>query len=393
MPPTRREPLAGPPAAHAGGRPGPADAAGINGFAADYYRIAPGGGNMVFSPLSMYLAALGLYEGARNETAAQIRGVFGFPGDPDSRHASAGRLIHGLAGSRPGADLEIANSLWLAESFDPREEYLAAVDRYRFHAESLDLAADGEGAINGWVSEKTRGRIDRLIPPGILDDETAAVIVNAIYFDGRWLVPFPADMTRPDRFEAGDGSPVRAEFMGVVSEFGLAESDGARVLGIPYGDRATSMLVVLPDRDTGLDALRGRITAGMIAGWNANMTATVLQALIPRFTVETEHDLAELLPELGMTDAFDRTAADLSGMADIVWGGPPYVDDALHRAFIDVSEEGTEAAAATAFAADWTSGPPVYLGEHFTADRPFIFPVQDDASGAILFMGQVTDPS
>ena len=359
-----------------------------NAFATSFYRQVSGDHeNVFFSPLGIYAAFSALYEGARGETAAQMRDVFGFEPDPERRLTGMAGLLEWL--NRPGrhVELDVANSLWTAEDFPPRESYVSVVrDGYSAHVESLDLAAEGEGRINGWAGDATRGRISDVVTA---DDLAGAVtvLVNSVYFNGNWSIPFYSGETRPGPFITEDGQVLLADLMSVKDDFGYAESGGARVLKMPFEGGGTSMMVVLPG--DGIKELGESLTPGMIREWDGMLETREVSVTLPKFTLTSGYDLRGYLEEAGMPDVFDPAAADLSGIAD---AGPLniYVTKAAHDTFLDVHEKGTEAAATTTIVSSLVGlpDPPVY----FAADRPFIFAILDDASGVILFMGRLSEP-
>ena len=364
-------------------RPIPEDIASANNaFAFDFYRqIAVEKGNHFFSPASMHTAFSVLYEGARGETAEQLRGVFGMAEDDAARHQAVSDAMSSLNRDDPHATLEMANSLWLAEGLAPHARYVEIVrGTYAADIEPLDsdikVAAD---RINGWAAEKTRDKIPKVLLPDDLTD-ALAVILNAIYFKGTWEVQFdPAD-TRPRDFDTGNGT-VQADMMHVDTTFDYAEYNGTQILRMPYvGDRL-SMLVVLPPGHDGMAALEESLTAEMLEEWRHGMHDTEITVSIPKFETKTHYDLIPKLKDLGITLIFD--GGDLSGISD----ADMFVTKAVQDAYVNVNEEGTEAAAVTTIV--MADSEPLT----FTADRPFLFFIQDDESGTILFMGKITVPT
>ena len=373
----------------ADGRPEPEDtvrdaASGINGFAADFYRhVAGDGGNVFFSPAGMYMAFSTLYEGARGGTAEEIRGVFGLDPDDAARHGSASGFLSHVNREDPHATLEMANALWISKPIpDPylgvaREVYGSQVEENGLRTE------EDAGAINDWASEKTRGKIPEVVSAKALAGARLAV-TNAIYFNGTWLVQFPAEDTHAGKFWKDGTTSVDAEFMSVHGPFGYAWSGGARILQMPYvGDRL-SMIAILPHDRDGMGALEESITPELVQSWRLDLRPAEVVVKMPKFTMKTSYDLEEALSDLGMPAAFTG-AADFSGISPGL-----FVGKALHDAFVDVNEEGTEAAAVTTMTMEESMRP---APPSFIADRPFIFVIQDDETGAILFMGRVADPA
>ena len=366
-------------------RPIPAEIASANNaFAFDFYRqIADGESNHFFSPASIHTAFSVLYEGAQGETAEQLRGVFGMAEDDDARHRAVSDTMSSLNREDPHATLEMANSLWLAERLVPHARYVEIVrGTYTADIETVDFADNivTTDRINGWAAEKTRDKIPKVLEPENVDGSTLAVILNAIYFKGTWAVQFDPDDTQPRDFDTGNGT-VMAEMMHADATFGYAEYDGAQILRMPYvGDRL-SMLVVLPLGRDGMAVLEESLTAEMLEGWQQSVYDTYITVSIPKFETKTHYDLIPELEDLGITLIFG--GGDFSGISDSGMS----VAKAIQDAYVNVNEEGTEAAAVTALVMD-ESAPPTFI-----ADRPFLFFIQDDESGTILFMGKIVDPT
>jgi len=376
-----------------------------NAFAVDFYRQLSAdpeedGRNLFFSPTSMYAAFALLYEGARHDTAAQMQDVFGFEPDAAARHNATAHLMASLNRDDPHATLSMANALWLANGFEPSDSYLdIARNTYVADAERLDLSdPGGEGGakrINGWAYEKTHGKIREVITQEDLSGVIAMVLTNAIYFKGMWVTQFPAEDTRESDFWRDGTESVKADFMHVTGAFNYTASDGVQVLKMPYKGDRLSMLVILPDGRDGIGALEDAVSADMIEQWRQDLHPGEIVVAMPKFEMKTNYDLGDYLFYLGMTDAFSPDAADLLGIIGIQpgeeYGGDSlYVTRATQDAYVKVNEEGTEAAAVTVItmARESLSLPP-----SFVADHPFLFLIQDDESGAILFMGRVSDPT
>ena len=365
-------------------RPIPAEIASANNaFAFDFYRqIADGEGNHFFSPASMHAAFSVLYEGVKGETAEQLRGVFGMAEDDAARHQAASDTMSSLNREDPHATLEMANSLWLAEGLVPHARYVEIVrGTYTADIETVDFADSIVAAdrINGWAAEKTHDKIPKVLEPEDLKN-ALAVILNAIYFKGTWVTQFDPEDTQPRDFDTGNGTVI-AEMMHADATFGYAEYDGAQILRMSYvGDRL-SMLVVLPSGRDGMAALEESLTAEMLEGWQQSAHDTYITVSIPKFETKTHYDLIPKLKDLGITLIFE--GGDFSGISD----SGMFVAKATQDAYVNVNEEGTEAAAVTALVMDETA-PPTFI-----ADRPFLFFIQDDESGTILFMGKIVDPT
>ena len=372
----------------------PEIAATGNRFAVDLYgQVSGDGDNVFFSPISAYVAFSMVGEAARGETASQLQGVFGFEPDDELRHNATAILMSSLNQPDPCATLQLASSLWLAEQFEPYDSYIGVVnDAYQADIETVDFMDGGVDRINGWASEKTQGKIPKVLDPDSIPENMTIAILNAIYFKGTWEEPFSTGNTHESDFWTGT-QEVKADFMSTTTQFGYTESDGVQVLNMPYQGDRLSMLVMLPSDRDGLDNLEHIVTSELIEGWQESLRPTLVRVLIPKFEMNTHYNLASPLVNMGVKDVFDPWMSDLSGMAHL---GPLerlYVNIAIQDAYVKVNEEGTEAAAVTAIggAGIQLSLPPEPVP--FIADHPFLFLIQDDKSGMILFMGKVSNPS
>jgi len=357
-----------------------------NGFAIDFYAHSAreDGKNIVFSPWSISNAFAIAHEGARGDTRDEITGVFGFP---EGKHMQFRAAMADL--NRPGAqyELSVANSLWLAEWLEPRDEYVeTARIHYDSRVESLDLASPAAvKTINGWVEDNTGGKIRDVLGPGSTDGSTALIIANAVYFNGTWGKTFDKSMTNEEgSFWVAPDQMVSVPMMYAKGAFAHAETDTHQILEMPYVGNRISMLVLLPKDRGGIGALEASLSAGSLEEWRGSLEGKRLQIFFPKFSLDVKYDLKDDLKEMGVRSVFDIDRADLSGIAE---GGPLYVSDGVHKAFINVSERGTEAGATTALIPT-TSGPPTFLANH-----PFIFVIQDRETGSILFIGRLSDPS
>lgn len=364
---------------------------GNNAFAFDLYAaLAKEEGNLFLSPYSIS-SALGLaYAGARGRTAAEMEKTlhFGLPGARlHQAFSDLGRTFNARGKSYR---LSVANAMWAQAGMKIFPEYLAIADRcYEAGFKEVDYARQTELArqtINRWVEEKTEKKIVELIKPQILDTLTRLVLTNAIYFKGQWESRFDPKQTSKAPFHLADGKEAEVQMMHRTGRFGYAESEEAQVLELPYSGGELAMVVVLPKPQTGLPALEASLGAASFQSMLAGMAPKQVEVFLPRFKLEKEFSLGETLQKMGMRDAFNMNRADFSGISEVFL----YITHVLHKAFVEVNEEGTEAAAATAVVMGTKSAadrPAV-----FRADRPFFFALRDLRTGSILFMGRVADP-
>ncbi len=368
----------------------PQIAESVNEFAFDFYRkVYETDENVFFSPVSVYTAFSVLYEGARGETAGQMLDVFGFEPDDAARHSASANMMAALNAEDPHAVLETANALWLADWFEPYEQYLdIARNTYLATVETVDFAGEGKPGVkkvNDWAAEKTRGKIQEVLDDRDVDGSTAAVITNAVYFKGTWLVQFPKEDTREGKFWI-DEDGIDAEFMHVKNNFDYADTEGAQILRLPYEGDRLSMLTVLPSETGGIERLEAEMSAKQMSEYIGMLEPQDVVVSLPKFETKTKYDLKTDLIDLGMSDVF-TSRADLGDLSD---NDSLYVDRATHDAYVKVNEEGTEAAAVTVITLRESAPPPL---SYFNADRPFLFAIYDEQSGLILFMGKISDPT
>jgi serine protease inhibitor len=356
-------------------------------------------GNLFFSPFSISSALAITYEGAQGTTADEIRSVFHFPQDDATRRDGFRDLIRGINQGNARYTLKTANALWAERTYPFLPAYMqTALEYYGANATNLDFVNQPEPsriAINQWVEDKTENRIRDLIPPGVIDPLTRLVITNAVYFKGTWVKQFDANKTRESPFTITPGTTVPVQMMARTDEdaiFNYTETSTVQVLQMPYasdGGKRLSMLVILP-KGQDLSAVEKGLTVQQLSRWKNNLANQRVMVYFPKFTMETKYSLPATLSAMGMPTAF-TTAADFSGMDGTQ---NLYIRDVIHQAFVDVNEEGTEAAAATAVVvvAKAIAQPetPVPV---FRADHPFLFMIQDDDTGNILFIGRVMEPT
>lgn len=362
-------------------------AQGNTELAVDLYRdLGRQQGNLFFSPLSISSALAMTYAGAREDTAAQMKKTLHFELEQSGLNSAFRSLTLKLSESARKSDqkLSIANALVLTGG-RMSEAYQKTLRTY-YNAEVFggDL-----GAINAWVKGKTEGRI-----PSILDQLSAnsvCVILNAIYFKGTWDVQFDTLRTRNEVFATSTGARVKTPLMYRKDNCKLIEQDGLQVISLPYKGKSLSMVVVLPRQAGGLPDFESKLNAAAVRELLAKLDKQherQVTVYFPKFKMETRYDLVGSFQKMGMKDAFTRQA-DFTGMG---WRkGDLWIGQIKHRAFVEVNEEGTEAAAATAV--EMVTKSAVTRDTVFRADRPFLFMIRDNETGTILFMGRMTDPT
>jgi serpin B len=362
-------------------------------FALELYKhLAEEAGNIFFSPYSIS-AALGMTSaGARGDTLKEIDQVFHFPeGGPHRGFRDLDKILIGP--SKP-YELNIANRLWLKKGRDFRPEFVKTLaDHYGAGAERLDFAGSPEPSrltINRWISDRTKTKIPELISKGMINEMTEAVLTNAIYFKGLWASQFKKFDTKKEPFHLEGGKSVPVDLMRQEESFLYREDENAQILELPYKGDDMSMVVILPREGVPLAAVEKGLTASTIDEWVNHIYPQEVQVFLPAFKTRYKKSLPGTLKVMGMPLAFNSNRADFSGIRELTPGENLSVSDVIHEAFVQVDEEGTEAAAATAVGIMLTSAavpPPI-----FRADRPFLFLIRHRPTGTILFMGRLIKP-
>jgi serpin B len=378
----------------------PADEAelakGNTAFALDAYgRLRQREGNLFLSPFSISTALAMTYAGARGETAAEMARAMHFDLPPDRLPPAFAAVLNQLnpsEGEQRPYKLFIADALWAAQGHKFLPEFLQIAQKdYAAAVSELDFRNAVEQArqtINDWVAQHTADKIKDLIPPGVLDATTKLVLTNAIYFKGNWAAKFDAKSTKEEPFTRADGSQVNTPLMHQTGEFRYLEEPDFQALELPYVGNRLRMVVLLPRKADGLPELESKLTPEALAGWLGRLSERKVQVGLPKFKLTSEFRLDQTLRELGMKVAFEPARANFSGMDGT---HELYIGAVLHKAYVDVNEEGTEAAGATGVVMKMraTPGPPPV----FQADHPFLFLIRDAQSGSLLFMGRLSDPA
>ncbi len=368
---------------------------GSNAFAVDLYKqLRSQPGNLFFSPESISMTFALAYAGAQGETAKEMAGVFHFSLPPAQLHPALGNLFTGLNAHHKDYELDLADALWAQKGTNFLPAYLNLIQsNYGSVFQPVDFKTSPDGVrttINQWVGKQTNQKIKDLIGPGVLNPTTRLVLTNAIYFKGTWSDPFKKEATEQDQFHISSTQFVMAPLMHRLGGYDYYDGGTFQVLELPYAGGNVAMIVFLPKDVEGLAAFEKSFTAAAAAGWIAKLAPQDNVAVtLPRFTTTQQLELSGALSAMGMPKAFSN-AADFSGID----GKPDFtISAAIHKAFIDVDEQGTEAAAATSIVMTATAmryePPPI----EFRADHPFVFLLLDKRTGSILFLGRVADPT
>lgn len=347
-------------------------------------------GNIFYSPYSISAALAMTYEGAKGQTADEMKSVFHFP-DNNILRPNFAAIYNNINTGNNAYELRTGNALWVQHDYPFLENYISIVEKYYGgKAANLDFIEETEKSrqtINSFIEEQTNNKIKDLIPPEVLNSMTRLVLTNAIYFKGTWEWEFKKSSTSEQDFKITPTNVVKTPMMYMKpekAEFNYADINDLQILELPYKGEEISMLILLPTED--LDSIEPSLTAEKLNEYKAQMKETKLDAIyLPKFEFDTKYFMEETLGAMGMPTAFSM-AANFSGMDGTDW---LYISKVIHQAFVKVDEKGTEAAAATAVVVSLKGIGPSNI---FRADHPFIFIIQERETGNILFLGRVTDP-
>jgi serpin B len=365
-------------------------------FGLDLLRATAGDDNLMLSPYSIATALSMLYPGAKGATAQEIAAVLHLDVPDETLHAVRNAIETALSAEPTSAGpdderqpfvVHPANSAWGQGGYPFLDDYLRVLaSQYGAGLRLVDFINDPQGAtdtINAWVEDATENRIKDLIPDGDIDPTTRLVLVNAIWFYANWAEQFDPDLTSNDPFTLANGEKVTVPMMHQSLEAEYGSNAVFEAVRVPYAGDA-SMIIALPKSRS----LADTIAATRAEDLDINWSEAQVDLSVPSFQFDSDVSLKDALEQLGMIQAFDPATADLTG---ITAARELFVSDALHKTFIAVDETGTEAAAATALIMRLSAarvGEPIT----FTADRPFLFWIEQNSTGEMLFLGQVTDP-
>ena len=364
---------------------------GNNQFAFDLYaQLRTEEGNLFFSPTSLSTALAMTYAGARGTTEAEMQKALHFDLPQDQLHPSFAALNKALNQKNKPYDLSVANRLWGQQGYGFLPTFMQTTrDYYGAELAEVDFVTTAEAAreeINVWVEDQTNDKIKDLIPEGVLNEMTRLVLTNAIYFHGTWQHQFNKDATQQAPFHVTADKKADVPMMYQKEQLKYAEVDEVLALELPYKGDDLSMIVLLPKAVDGLGALEDKLTGGNLKKWTSGLRKQKVNVHLPKFKTTSEFQLNAVLSSLGMPTAFKPGAADFSRIST---QEKLFISAVIHKAFVDVNEEGTEAAAATGIAIEVTS---VEIIPTFRADHPFVFLIRDNRTDSILFLGRLMNP-
>lgn len=367
---------------------------GNTAFALNLYdKLKKTEGNLFFSPYSISTALAVTYAGARENTEKQMAQVLCFRLEQKRLHPAFASIEARFKAIQEKGDvqLSIANALWPQKDYVFLEDFLELTKKnYGAIITSLNYKSAHEAAritINKWVEQKTNYKIKELIKRGVLDSLVRLVLTNAIYFKGNWASRFDKNLTEDAMFHLLSGKSIEVPMMNQKQKFGYAEHENLQILELPYVGNELSMLVLLPKKVDGLTKLENELTADNLKKWTRSLEEREVLVFLPKFKMTSAFRLDKTLASMGMPDPFSMNA-DFSGMDGTKM---LHISAVIHKAFIAVDEQGTEAAAATGVVISLKSVPrpaPV-----FRADHPFMFLIRENLSNSVLFFGRVVDPT
>jgi serpin B len=382
--------------------------AGNTAFALDLYAAVrqTADGNLLVSPYSVSQALAMTYAGAGGETAAQMAETLSFGLPQPALHEAFGALNADLVARGTAKDdpeqgqtaraLHIANALWGEQTYPFSRSYSAQLTRYYgaglHESDFVNAPEETRGEINDWVAEQTEDHIQDIVPEGAITPATRLVLANAIYFYGGWQDSFSPGSTSDGDFFLRDGTTATFPFMVQHVHLPYRRGEGFQVIEFPYAGSGFALTVILPDEGQ-FDAVEQGLDAAALNAAIGQLADTDVLVYLPKFKFEFGASLAKTLRAMGMTDAFDPARADFNGMVEGTPPEPLFIGDVLHKAFISVDENGTEAAAATIVGMAGAAAPAPTQPTEVRIDRPFVFAIRDTQTGTLLFVGRVMNPS
>jgi serpin B len=382
-----------------------------NSFAVDYYNKLDSNPennekNIFFSPFSISTVLAMTYEGADGKTAEEMRKVFYFPADDTVRQSSFAKLYNSLneSSSKGNYSLNIANALWNEKTYEFKQSFYDTIDNHYYGKSTpvdfINTPEEQRQLINKWVEDQTNKKIIELLPTKSIKSQTVLVLTNAIYFKGDWASKFKSENTKDADFFVSEEKKITAKIMQQKEEFNYFDDGVFEYLELPYKGEDMSLIVILPKNETMDCEGMGEDCEGkdfqikydfsipsvnVLSQAQSRMNKRELMVFLPKFKFESEYKLEKDFQEMGMLEAFENTA----NFSKMDATNNVKIDQVYHKAFVEVNEEGTEAAAATAVVMESISAMP----RTFNANHPFAFYIQDNKTGEILFLGKIVNPT
>lgn len=346
-------------------------------------------GNTFISPISLFIALSMVYNGADGETKAEIANVLKAEGiDVDEMNQANASLMSNLERDSEEIQLTIGNSIWLNEKYQFQDQFAQDNQDY-FNAEIQEidiLDSTSADTINDWVSNSTDNKIEEIVK-NPLNDKLVALLINAIYFKGSWQFEFDKNQTEERTFYLEDNTTREVQSMTLETELDYLENEFFQAVSLPYGEGEMSMNVFLPKENYTLQEFKTMLTVEQLIKWNSEFHRQQVNLSLPKFQLEYEVILNETLEKLGMPSAFNSEVANFTNMTKE--GKHIFISKVKQKTFIDVNEEGTEAAAVTSVETAEESAP---ASQYMEVNRPFFITITDEKTEAILFMGSISNP-
>lgn len=348
--------------------------------------------NVFTSPVSVHLALEMTYMGAEGETEKEMKDVLKIGGLEKCESAALANRLMDQLGRIPDSNVDLANSIWAREGLPFKKVFLEiGEDFFGARVSELDFSSpQAVKTINGWVSDNTRGKIDRIVKQ--LNPLDVMVLLNAIYFEAPWSEQFKEENTEEGPFYLEAGSQKDLPMMSQSGSFRFLETEDFKLIRLPYGKtESLAAYILLPEEKFGLRELTDRITGKSWKSWLSRLNQSRGRIVLPRFELSYDKELNEPLKDLGMELAFDRTRADLTGIIDLPTQNA-YVSKVRHKTLLEVTERGTKAAGVTSVKVGLTSLGPSQDSFEMVVDHPFLFAIRHEETGALLFLGGINNP-
>jgi serpin B len=349
--------------------------------------------NTCISPFSVSMALGMCSNGARGETAEEIKQLlYNREFHKQVFNRSVKNYLDSLTHLDHNVKLEIGNSIWIRQEFPVADQFIEENrEYYNARVENLDFNKnEAVEKINNWVAKSTNNKIEEIVQPP-LDAQTIMFLINAIYFNGKWTNQFDPKRTKQDVFYTTDSAEVDCQMMRIKEDFIYFENDGMQIIDLPYGQKKFSMTIVLPRKIGGLDSILTSLSGEKWQQWVDKMSKQEVRLFLPKFKMDYKIKLNQVLIELGMPAAFDPDRSNFAGI-NKEYAEKIYIDQVLHKTFLEVDEKGTEAAAVTSARMTVTSTYPPKEPVIMRIDHPFLFAIRERQTGNVLFIGKIGNP-
>ncbi|HMA62826.1 MAG TPA: serpin family protein [bacterium] len=346
--------------------------------------------NICISPLSISMTLGMVLNGAQKTTSQQIEDVLSIGTEQKNVYNNQVKhYIDSLRNKDKEVQLQIGNSIWIKESFPVQQQFFKTnKEYYDARVENIDFSESSTAdKINQWVQQSTKNKIQKIVD-GPIDAQTIMFLINAIYFKAKWAEQFDPQKTRPDTFYSIDEIPEKCSMMQIKEKFDYYSASEGQIIELPYGNKNFSMIIVLPDSNSSINNLSKTLSKNKWKNWISHFNRKEVKLFLPKFKMEYEINLNETLQSMGMRAAFDPDQSDFSNINE-QYGHKLFIDEVLHKSYLEVDEKGTEAAAVTSARMKVTAAYPREKPIVMRVDRPFLFAIRDCETGTLLFLGKI----